>query len=164
MSSAAELPRRQFLMTGATFLFLSGCGFTPLVRGETSESDQKPRLAKLTVTSPEPRFDYHLRRRMLQFIEIDSRASQSLTVETEIRRIDLAITDSDDITRFTFQTASRYRLDEGTDAISRGVSSSATSVNTTASQFATEISERDALRRIAEETAEKLVNILRLAQ
>lgn len=158
--------RRRSLLLGAAGLCLAvvGCGFVPIAATEGfGDAATRPKLSSLRVNSPETRFEYYLRRRVLQFVDVGVAGAPSLETRTTLNRTGLAIDSDDAITRFTIRTETAYRLnDSDRKAITSGVASSATSLNATANQFTTEISERDALRRIAEDTADRLVNVLRL--
>lgn len=153
--------------TGLTIAFaLSACGFQPIAATQSDgRLNGRPKLSSLNVDSDESRFVYHFRRRLIQSVDIGVSGAPRFETRTTFTRTALAISETDDITRFTFRTRTSYSLKTTSDqVVTSGVTSTATSVNATASQFTTEISERDALKRIAEETADRLINILRLHQ
>ncbi|MEO1330469.1 MAG: LPS assembly lipoprotein LptE [Pseudomonadota bacterium] len=156
--------RRSAICLLAATLLISGCGFKPIAADDGPGAlAKKPSINRLSVESEDPRFVYHLRRRISQSVNIGIVGAPNLRAATSISRTGLAISSDDSITRVTLRTATRYRLETSEKAeITAGIAQSTTSLNATTSQFATEISERDAVRRLADETADRLVNIIRL--
>lgn len=158
---------RNWIKTAAVIVVattVTACGFKPIAAtNDSSTIAQRPALADLKVESGDPRFTYHFRRRVLQSVDIGVPGKPSLVTNTSIQRIGLAISSDDSITRLTLRTTTKYRLKGLSDSeLTSGTAHSATSLNATASQFTTEVSQRDAIKRVAEDTADRMVNTIRL--
>ncbi len=167
-SSDAKPPsagRRLFLL-GA--LALGGCGFRPLYGGG---ADSGPgRLFQSVRIIREPgELGFSLHESLVERLRpVAGTAPLVLTTKTQLLRSGLAIEEDDQVTRFNLRLITRYDLRRAgagpSDApLTDGEVRSIAAYNATTSQYATLVSEREVLRRAAEETAEKIVQRLAVA-
>ncbi len=142
---------------------VASCGFVPIA-AERSDAPGSSALAvrDLQIEARDERFRYELRRSLLRHVRIDPAARRALRVSTTIERTGLAITATDEITRFNLEAITVYRLAGIADdpEIVRDTRSIA-SVNATTDAFATQASERAALRKLADSTGDKIITGLR---
>lgn len=144
--------------------FVAACGFVPIAadRGPTGTADDLV-VRDIQIVAEDERFAYQMRRDLLQWIRIDPEARYALSAEATIATTSLAITSTDEITRLNYEASSRYRLiGIGDDPVVAGETSSIASVNATTDTFATDASERAAIRRLASDTARKIITELRV--
>lgn len=142
---------------------LASCGFVPIAAERNAgEGQQALAVRDLQVDAGDERFRYELRRELLRFIVIDPSARRALRVTTRVERTALAITATDEITRYNLEATTVYRLVGIADdeVITRDARSIA-SVNATTDAFATQASERAAMRKLAESAADKILTGLR---
>ena len=144
---------------------VAGCGFTPIAAPSGSVSaDEQFVVREIIIESQDERYSYELRRGLDGFISVDPAAPYALAIRTRIERTDLAITRDDEITRFNLEALTTYRLVAPGDetAAYQGDTRAVASVNATTEIFATQASERAAMRKLAEGTSQKLVTALRI--
>ena len=149
--------------------FLAGCGFQPIAASSSSFGEQDIVLAQLEVSSSDPRFAYRLKKEMLRSVAIDPSASHAFSLNTRIERAGLAIEQNDTITRENVTARTAYALASreqraGQDRASAvtGSTTVTTAVNKTSSQFSTTVSDREAVERLAKETAQRMLTFLRV--
>lgn len=150
-------------------LALAACGFSPIAAVPTSVGEQDLVLSDIDVVAADRRFAYRLRKELMRSVEIDPTAPQSLKLTTSIDVVGLAIQQNDTITRRNITAQTDYALviaaepgaTEPPEPI-RGDTSAITAVNATAAQFSTNVSEREAIERLAVETARRIVTFLRV--
>ncbi|MEL6980394.1 MAG: hypothetical protein AAGM38_17195 [Pseudomonadota bacterium] len=156
-------------------IMLSGCGFEPIAATKTGAvGEQDLSLSQLSIDSDDERFSYRVRQELLRSISIDPEADQTLRVSSKIDREGLAIEQDDAVTRLNLIARTEYALREAApEPDADGVVSEApppllgstrvvTAVNTTASQFAATVSRREAVERLASETALRIITFLRV--
>lgn len=169
--SSPDRHRRRWLIRSAAAAVLFGglaaCGFEPIAasRGGPGLDGARPQLSNLIVRGENSRFIYFLRRRLIEAVDLGVVGAPRLSADVTITSTGLAITEADAVTRLSFRAETTYRLDQpsGEGApITTGRAVSVTFSNATATQFTTEINRRDAERRMAEDIADRLINILRL--
>lgn len=162
---------RNFLAALLLPACLAGCGFTPIAAtpGGGAFGEQDLTLSQLDIGSSDSRFRFHLRQELLRSIVIDPAAAQSLQLSTDIDNEGLAIEQDDEITRLNVIAETTYVLRErprdpeaDPPAPLTGETRAVTAVNTTASQFAAGVSQREAVERLAVETALRIVTLLRV--
>ena len=149
---------------------LAGCGFQPIAASSSTFGEQDLVLAQLDVNSSDSRFAYRLKKEMLRSIAIDPSATQSLSLSATISRAGLAIEQNDTITRRNVTATTSYALASKKDQSVGGSSVSAktgsttvtTAVNTSTSQYSASVSDREAVERLAKETAIRMVTFLRV--
>lgn len=149
-------------------LGLAACGFQPIAAVPEGVGEQDVVIADLSVNAEDRRFAYRLRKEILRFAAIDPAAPQSLRLTTTVKVEGLAIQPNDTITRRNITADTRYVLTEPpapgeTEPKQlKGRATAITAVNATSSQFSTNVSEREAMERLAIETAQRVVTFLRL--
>lgn len=169
---------RNFLAALLLPASLAGCGFEPIAATPSGGAigEQDLALTQLTIDSPDPRFSYRLRQEMLRSVAITPDAAQSMKLVTTIDREGLAIEQDDAVTRLNVVAKTVYTLRDAPDIVSAdvdgvieretpplvGSTRAVTAVNTTASQFSAGVSNRDAVDRLAVETALRMVTLLRV--
>lgn len=139
---------------------LSGCGFQPIA---STQSDSASLLVRDFVVVGAPRrFEYELRQALGRVLITDPNAGESLRISVDLREEGLAVEQDDAVTRINLRADANYRLQdpEGASAYSGRVVSN-TALNATSSQYATEISRRDANKRLAVDVANKIITALR---
>lgn len=157
-----SLHKAAFALAGA--LLLSGCGFEPIaapVNPSAGQEEAAVRLRTLDVKSENKRFTYHMRRSLNRRVVVDETAPVRLLGDTDIIEQGLAIEQNDTVTRLNLTARTRYRLvgAQG-DPISQGEIETVTAVNATTDLYATQVSREEAIRRLAEETARRLISVL----
>lgn len=144
------------------------CGFKPIAAPTASTNqDALLRLRDIAVSvridSDAERFEYLMRQELRRFVSTDPSAAERLVLFADIDREGLAIEQNDAVTRFNLTATLDYSLLEETGVeLLGGTTVSITALNATASQFSTNVSEREALRRIAGDLTNRIVTILRL--
>lgn len=170
----SSMPSRRNALKGAVAAallpaMLAGCGFEPIAASTSAIGEKDLVLAQVNVQSSDSRFAYRLKKEILRSVAIDSNATQAFTVSTAITRAGLAIEQNDTVTRRNVTADTSYAL-ASTDRVAgehqasviSGDTSVTTAVNTTASQYSASVSEREAIERLAKETARRLLTFLRV--
>lgn len=157
---------KSFTALCAAFLItavVASCGFVPIAADRNGvEAEEALVVRDLDLEGGDERFQYELRRELLRFVQIDPSARRALRVETNITRTGLAITSTDEITRFNLEAITIYRLvGIGDDPEIVRDTRSIASVNATTDTFATQASERAAVNKLAENTARQIILGLR---
>lgn len=160
---------RQWLAVILLPASVAACGFQPIAAVPTSFGERDLTLSALDVSSNDKRFAYRLRKEMLRSIEIDPAAPQRLTISGTIQRSGLAIEQNDTITRQNVTADSVYTLSteppqgvQKDPTVFRGETSAVTAINTTASQFSTSVTDREAVERLSIETSRRMITFLRV--
>ena len=159
-------PTRRTLLLGA--LALGGCGFRPLYGGGNSSGPGRLFQSVRVVREPgELGFRLHesLIERMRPAVGNDT---LTLRTKTQLLRAGLLIEEDDEITRYNIRLVTSYTLHSASAGpsdppLTRGEVRSIASYNATDSQYATLVSERQVLRRAAEEVADKIVKRIAVA-
>ena len=146
--------RRRLLTALAACAASAGCGFRPLY-GESGGA----LLGQVQPVGLAGRAGYHFGqqlRRRLGRPEAD--AAFELETALSFEREGLAISASDDVTRYDVTGSARFTLRRRADGVvvSEGVATSVTAFSTTATPYATEVAERDAERRLAVDLADRV--------
>lgn len=159
-----SLHRSVLLVVG--LLALSGCGFEPIAaptRPSAGNEDAAITLRSVSISSDKKRFSYHLRRNLDRYVVYDSTAPVRIVSETKISQQGLAIEQNDTVTRLNLTADTTYKiLDALGDPIRNGTIRTITAVNATTELYATQVSQDEAVKRLAEETARRLVSVLRV--
>lgn len=140
-------------------LMAVGCGFSPIAKPITSAENIS--LSALSVLSDDARVEFTIRRTFEKFVQFESEGEPfkvSVVLESEA----FAIQPDDEVTRIKLTAIARYTYSAGDSPGARGVIQSVSGYNATTSQFATSASRRDAIEKLAEDIANKLVTRLRL--
>lgn len=142
----------------------AGCGFVPIAAPAGGvPADQQLVVRDINVSSPNDRYEYELRRGLSGFVTVDPAAPYTLNLTTKVERTNLAITSDDEITRFNLEAVTSYQLVAATgDQAYAGETRAISAVNATTDTFATQTSERAAMTKLADATAEKIVTALRV--
>jgi len=144
-------------------LALGGCGFRPLYGGG-AESGPGRLFQSVRIEREAGEQGFRLYQSLIERLRpVDGVAPLVLTTATQQVRTALAIAAADQITRYNLRLITLYtlrRADTGAIVAEGEVSSIAAYNAIPASQYATLISEREVLRRAAEETADKIVRRL----
>lgn len=173
----------------AATLVLAGCGFEPIAApngaGLVTTADQVIAFGRVSIgfrggRADTERFAYRLRRALDAEARLDSPGQPDLRVLVTLGRRNLAISSDDDITRRNFNARATFEFtdpaasaDEETDAaltaeekleaiLLSGSVESTSAVNTTSDLFSTEVAEREALDRLAEDLARQIITRARL--
>lgn len=162
---------RRFLLLGALALggAAGGCGFRPLYGGGADSGPGRLfRSVRIEREAGEQGFRLH--QSLIERLRPPAAdAPLVLTTRTRQVRTGLAIEEDDQVTRYNLQLTTRYALRRAGDApsaapLAEGEVRSVAAYNALpASQYATLVSEREVLRRAAEETADKIVKRLAVA-
>lgn len=146
--------------------FVAACGFVPIAAERDGDDAARQLVVRdIQISAGDERFQYELRRSLSRFIVIDPTARRALRISTVIERTGLAITATDEITRFNLEAITVYRLVGIADdpEIVRDTRSIA-SVNATTDTFATQASERAAIVKLADSTADRIITGLRTVE
>lgn len=148
---------------------LAGCGFEPIAAIPSGIGEKDVVISDLDIASSDRRFAYRLRKEILRSVRIDAAAEQSLRLTSTIEREGLAIQQNDTITRQNIIAKTKFALakkpaagETEPPAPVQGDTTAITAVNATASQFSTRVSDREAVERLAVETARRIVTFLRV--
>ena len=159
---------RDLFLAAAASVALVGCGFQPIA-ATTSVDRDTARLPLRTINlaididRDERRFEYLLRQAFDQSVIIDRSAANALVIDVDVDQEGLAIQQNDSVTRFNLTATANYSIVDGDGKeLLDGATVSITALNTTASQFSTSVSQRDALRRLATDLSNRIVTLLRL--
>ena len=149
-------------------LAISGCGFEPVAAPNAmttanAEIPLKDISIEINARSDEKRFEYLLEQELGRSVSLIGTAQNKLKLNVSIVREGLAIAQNDTVTRYNLTATTKYVLqpDEG-DALLQGETVSITALNATASQFTTSVSEREALKRLANDIARRISTLLRV--
>lgn len=172
LGAAARSWRKAFaaaLLPLGLILSLAGCGFQPIAASSSAIGQEDLVLADLQVTSDDSRFAYRVKKEMLRSIQIDPAASYRFLVNGQIERTGLAIEQNDTVTRQNVAARTTYSLarretgkPQSPEPEIKGETRVTTAVNTTASQYSASVSDREAVERLAKETARRLITFLRV--
>jgi len=161
--SYCDTSRRAVLLAA---LALGGCGFRPLYGGgATAGPGRLFQSVRIEREAGEQGFRLH-QSLVERLRPVEGVAPLALTTATQQVRTALAIAEDDQITRYNLQLITRYtlrRVDTGAIVAEGEVRSIAAYNAIPASQYATLVSEREVLRRAADETADKIVKRLAVA-
>ncbi|MEL6226179.1 MAG: LPS assembly lipoprotein LptE [Pseudomonadota bacterium] len=149
------------VLAGGAILAVAGCGFQPIA---TSSKDAEAlRLRSVSISDAPRRFEYTLEQSLFRIINEDPSAPNRLKVDVDLQERGLAIQQDDAITRINIVATAKYELlDLNGEKIDAGRLTSTTSLNATASQYATEVNRREAMKRLANDIANRLVTSLRI--
>ena len=164
---------RRVVCAGLAAGALFGCGFQPIATpstvGISSIGVQDARLplravgVSVDIDSDAKRFEYLLRQALDRSIATGVSVDDGLDITVVIEREGLAIEQNDSVTRYNLTATADYELQSASgDVVLDKKTVSITAVNATASQFSTAVSQRDALRRIANDLANRIIVQLRL--
>jgi len=158
--------RRLFLL-GA--LVLGGCGFRPLYGGGASAGPGRL-FQSVRIEREGGEQGFRLHQSLIERLRpAAGNAPLVLSTTTRQVRTALAIQEDDQVTRYNLQLVTRYALRRvgaapSAASLAEGEVRSVAAYNALpASQYATLVSEREVLRRAAEETADKIVKRLAVA-
>jgi LPS-assembly lipoprotein len=147
--------RRRAVALLAAAAATGGCGFRPLY-GEAGGGDL---LGQVEAVGLKGRSGYHfgeqLRRRVGR---PEPDAALQLRAALTFDREGLAISATDDVTRYDVIGTARYTLARRRDGavVAEGTVTSITAYSTTATPYATEVARRDAERRLAVDLADRV--------
>ena len=150
--SSPERRRLLALLTACTAT--AGCGFRPLY-GESGGA----LMGQVDAVGLVGRAGYHFGQQLQRRLgRPETDAAFELVTALSFQREGLAISASDDVTRFDVTGSARFTLRRRADGavVSEGVVTSVTAYSTTATPYATEVAERDAERRLAIDLADRV--------
>ncbi|MBK5934913.1 LPS-assembly lipoprotein [Rhodovulum imhoffii] len=150
--------RRTFLSGLAAFV-PAGCGFRPLHGTEGAGGDLRGRVA---IAPPETRDTFVLNARLEDRLGRGEAAAYSLSYDLSTRRVSLAISRTQDTTRYNIEGALRFALrDLSTGAVVQsGQVQSFTGYSATGTPMAAQVAENDARARLMVILADQLVTRL----
>jgi LPS-assembly lipoprotein len=149
--------RRWFLLA---LLPLAACGFEPVYGTGTAASNM---LGKIEIQVVKGRNGFELRDRLVERLgSADSAAPYALSFKTTIISDDLTISDDSDVTRFTLEGVTQFRVisKDSQTIVYSGTVTSNTAYSATSGTYATSIAERDANVRLNRDMADKIITIL----
>ncbi len=149
------LSDRRFFLLGA--LALGGCGFEPVL----DEKNQKTNLrGKIVVDPPTDRDSFELVRRMETRFGRPSAPLYRMTVALDVREEGLAISGSNDITRYNVLGVAAYTLSRinTAEVVSQHRIETFTAYSASQQPAATLSAERDARKRLMVSLADKITS------
>lgn len=159
-----SLSRSVLIVAG--LLSLAGCGFEPIaapVNPSAGDEASAIRLRDVSIGAEDSRFEFQVRRGVDRQVILDDGAPATLRCDTRFIKQDLAIEQNDTVTRRNLIAETTYRLIGPTgETIRDGKFRTITAVNATTELYATQVSRDEAMSRLAEETARRLVTLLRI--
>ena len=139
---------------------LAACGFEPVYGTGTAASNM---LGQIEIQVVKGRNGFELRDRLIERLgSAGSAAPYALSFKTTIISDDLTISDDKDVTRFTLEGVTQFRVvskDSQTVVYDDTVTSN-TAYSATSGTYATSIAERDANIRLSRDLADKIVTLL----
>ncbi len=157
---------RNFVLAFGAVTMLAGCGFEPIAaptRPSAGNEDAAIRLRNAGISVDNKRFAYHLRRELGRSIIFDAASPIRLVGETTINQQGLAIEQNDTVTRLNLTAITTYQLIGPLgDPIRTGTIRTITAVNATTELYATQVSRDEAEKRLAVETARRLISVLQV--
>tara|TARA_R110002096_G_scaffold57509_2_gene145804 strand:- start:30086 stop:30577 length:492 start_codon:yes stop_codon:yes gene_type:complete len=139
---------------------LAACGFEPVYGTGTAASKMQGQIEVQVVKG---RNGFELRDRLIERLAgAGVNAPYALSFTTTIVSEDLTISDDDDVTRFTLQGTTQFRVinkDSETIVYDSTVTSN-TAYSATSGTYPTAIAERDANVRLNRDMADKIVTLL----
>ncbi len=139
---------------------LAACGFEPVYGTGTAAQNM---LGKIEVQVVKGRNGFELRDRLIERLgSVGTDAPFALSFKTTITSDDLTISDDSDVTRFTLQGVTEFRvIDKDTKSIAyQNTVTSNTAYSATSGTYPTSIAERDANVRLNRDLADKIVTLL----
>ncbi|MCI4662625.1 MAG: LPS assembly lipoprotein LptE [Neomegalonema sp.] len=156
-----SLPRRSFVLGLAALS--SGCGFSPIAR---QQAGSPIAFRSIDITTNNERLAYHLRRALAKAIRLSDQAPNTLLLRPVLVKEGLAIQQDDTISRFNLQLVTGFDVvvaaEPSAPSKQTGTVTSITALNATSSQFTTSTAERDAVRRLADDNARRILRQLQL--
>lgn len=157
---------RNCVLALAGVLSLAACGFEPIAaptRPSVGDENAAIRLRNVSIEIDSKRFHYNLQRELGRGIEFDAASPVRLVGKTELVQQGLAIEQNDTVTRLNLTATTTYSLigPQG-DPIRTGTIRTITAVNATTELYATQVSRQEAEKRLAIETARRLISVLRV--
>lgn len=149
--------RRWFLVA---LLPLAGCGFEP-VYGTGSAATKM--LGQINVQVVKGRNGFELRDRLIERLgAAGADAPYDLSFKTTVISDDLTISEDNDVTRFTLQGTTQFRIiNKASKTIAyESTVTSNTAYSATSGTYPTSIAERDANVRLNRDLADKIVTLL----
>lgn len=146
--------RRHFLLTVGASL-LSACGFSPLYGEGTTARAANGRIA---IDQINGRIGFQLKKRLSSRLGAPSNVTHRLNVNVKVNSTALAISDVNEITRYSLTGTATYVLTDSRDNVvaDRGNVRAFASYSATASTFATSSASVDANERLANTLAEQI--------
>lgn len=151
--------RRAFLAAAGASLLTAGCGFTPLY-GEGSPA--RAAQGRIAVDQIGGRIGFELKKRLTSRLGAPKNVSHRLGVQVSVSAAALAISDVNEITRYSLTGTANYALRDarGGTQVSTGSVRAFASYSATASTFATSSASVDAHERLAHSLAEQIATRL----
>lgn len=154
-----RVPRRRLLSLFAIIVPLAACGFTPLHGPDRAATAIDGRIAVALIDGE---MGFEARTRLTERLGQAQRASHRLVVTLSVDSAGLAISQTNQITRYNLSGLASYRLIAlaAETAVDTGTVRAFAAYSADDSAFATQVAERDARRRLAISLADQIATRL----
>ena len=153
------LYRKYNLLTGFSFFLLFGCGYSPLIDMNQTNSFMLNK-GQFIIFSPKNDIDFHVRENLLTDFGFPKNPKYRIELENTLDRKKSIVTEKNDITRYSLILNSKFKLNEiKTNKVVllknfNSETSFSASINITG--FKTEVAKENAEKRLAHNLAEKI--------
>ena len=153
------LYRKFNLLTGFSFFLLFGCGYSPLIDMNQTNSFMLNK-GQFIIFSPKNDIDFHVREKLLADFGFPKNPKYRIELENKLVRKKSIVTEKNDITRYNLILNSKFKLNEiKTNKVVllknfNSETSFSASINITG--FKTEVAKENAEKRLAYNVAEKI--------